>query len=166
MSAPFTARDEYFMRHALMLAEKAAQQGEVPVGAVIVSDDTIVAEGFNTPITQHDPSAHAEMVALRAAGKIRQNYRLTDCRLYVTLEPCIMCIGAILHARLEQVIFGAFDPKTGGAGSVLDLFAESRLNHQTRCVGGLLETECSALLKAFFQNRRLLQKAKKQQELL
>ncbi len=164
MSAPFTAQDEQFMRYALTLAQKAADQGEVPVGAIVVCQNEIIAEGFNTPISKNDPSAHAEMVALRAAGQIRQNYRLMDCRLYVTLEPCMMCIGAILHARLDQVIFGAFDPKTGAAGSVINLFEESRLNHHTKCVGGLLESECSLILKTFFQDRRRLQKEKKAQQ--
>jgi tRNA(adenine34) deaminase len=142
------------MRAALALAQEAQRQGEVPVGAVVVRDGTIVGRGFNAPIAGDDPTAHAEIAALRDAGRTLENYRLPDCDLYVTLEPCPMCVGAILQARIRRVVFGAPDPKTGAAGSVIDLFGERRLNHQTAATGGVLAEECGALLKRFFVERR------------
>jgi tRNA(adenine34) deaminase len=146
--------DEDFMRAALALAEHARSEGEVPVGAVVVREGAVVGSGFNSPIGRHDPSAHAEMLALRAAAAALGNYRLSGCTLYVTLEPCVMCSGAILHARIGRVVYGAPDPKAGACGSVLDLFAEGRLNHHTAVEGGMLAGECSRLLKSFFQERR------------
>lgn len=152
--------DEDFMRLALDQARAAAQAGEVPVGAVLVHQDPrtgahqMLATGRNTPIADHDPTAHAEMQTLRAAGRALGNYRLDDCTLYVTLEPCPMCAGAMLHARLKRVVYGAADPKTGAAGSVLDLFAHRQLNHQTEVQGGLLAEDCGALLQDFFLQRR------------
>jgi tRNA(adenine34) deaminase len=148
------AQDTHWMRAALALAEEAERRGEVPVGAVVVADGKIVGRGFNAPIGGHDPTAHAEIGALRDAAQTLGNYRLPACNLYVTLEPCPMCAGAILHARIGRVVFGAADPKTGAAGSVVDLVAETRLNHQTAVTGGVLAEECSALLKRFFAGRR------------
>ena len=146
--------DEQFMREALALARQAATTGEVPVGAVVVKHGEIIGRGYNQPISGQDPTAHAEIVALRAAATQSGNYRLTDCELFVTLEPCAMCAGAIMHARLARVVYGAPDPKTGACGSVVNLFAEPRLNHQTAVVGGLLAAECSELLQTFFAGRR------------
>jgi tRNA(adenine34) deaminase len=146
--------DEAYMRVALDLAAEAARVGEVPVGAVLVQGDAIVGRGFNAPIGNHDPSAHAEMTALREAAQRLGNYRLPDCSLYVTLEPCAMCAGAIQHARVARLVYGARDPKTGACGSVVDLFAEQRLNHHTAVVGGVLAAESAALLQAFFASRR------------
>jgi tRNA(adenine34) deaminase len=146
--------DEYFMRAALELARQAEQAGEVPVGAVVVKEGVIVGRGSNAPISRHDPSAHAEMLALRDAAQNVGNYRLVDCELYVTLEPCLMCVGAMFHARIARVIFGASDPKTGAAGSVLDLFAEQRLNHHAEVLGGVLAAECGSVLSQFFAARR------------
>lgn len=143
------------MRQALAQAREAAACGEVPVGAVLVRHGELLATGRNQPIASHDPSAHAEMVALRAAARHLGNYRLDGCTLYVTLEPCAMCAGAMLHARLARVVWGAADPKTGAAGSVVDLFAQVRLNHQTRHQGGVLADECGQLLSDFFRQRRL-----------
>ncbi len=154
--------DATFMQQALAQAREAAAAGEVPVGAVVVHHGRVIATGRNAPIDGHDPTAHAEVVALRAAAQVLGNYRLDDCELFVTLEPCAMCSGAMLHARLKRVVFGAADPKTGAAGSVLNLFAEPRLNHQTRWQGGVLAVECSALLQAFFQQRRASQRAEAQ----
>lgn len=142
------------MAQALDAAQAARDAGEVPVGAVLVRGGEIVATGFNHPIGGHDPSAHAEMAALRAAAKTLGNYRLPGCELYVTLEPCLMCAGAIMHARLARVVFGAYDPKTGACGSIVDAFANAQLNHHTRVEGGVLEAECSRALKAFFAQRR------------
>ena len=147
------------MRLALDQAHNAWLAGEVPVGAVIVRRDAdgrpqVIATGYNRPITTHDPSAHAELVALRHAAQLLGNYRLPQCELYVTLEPCAMCAMALIHARLPRVVFGARDPKTGAAGSVLDLFAEPRLNHHTQLTGGVLEEACSTLLRDFFVERR------------
>ncbi|WP_153100190.1 tRNA adenosine(34) deaminase TadA [Paraburkholderia hayleyella] len=150
------ARDHYFMMQALAAAQEADAAGEVPVGAVLVKDGVVLARGFNHPIGLHDPSAHAEMVALRGAAQTLANYRLPGCELYVTLEPCLMCAGAIMHARLARVVFGARDPKTGVCGSVVDAFANPQLNHHTVVVGGVLESECSAVLKRFFAQRRQL----------
>lgn len=155
MNTSGTPRDLDFMRMALDQARKAADMGEVPVGAVISNPDGIlIGTGFNQPIFRHDPSAHAEMMALRDAALAAQNYRLPGCTLYVTLEPCAMCAGAIMHARIGRIVFGAQDPKTGVAGSVIDLFAEARLNHHTTVVGGLLAEECGGLLSGFFAERR------------
>jgi tRNA(adenine34) deaminase len=147
-------RDRYFMRLAQAAAEEARAAGEVPVGAVLVRGDEVIAQGFNHPIGAHDPSAHAEMAALRAAADRLQNYRLPGCELFVTLEPCLMCAGAIMHARIARVVFGARDPKTGACGSVVDAFANTQLNHHTAVVGGVLEEECGAALKSFFADRR------------
>ncbi len=151
-------RDEGFMRFALDQAQNAWLVGEVPVGAVVVQHGPrgpqVLATGYNRPITTHDPTAHAEIVALRHAAALQENYRLPDCELYVTLEPCAMCAMALMHARLARVVFGAFDPKTGAAGSVLDLFAQPQLNHQTEVVGGVLADACSRLLRDFFAERR------------
>ncbi|WP_084534378.1 tRNA adenosine(34) deaminase TadA [Paraburkholderia dilworthii] len=147
-------RDRRFMALAQAAAEEARAAGEVPVGAVLVRGDEVIAKGFNHPIGAHDPSAHAEMVALRAAAQTVQNYRLPGCELYVTLEPCLMCAGAIMHARIARVVFGARDPKTGACGSVVDAFANPQLNHHTVVTGGVLESECGAVLKSFFAERR------------
>ncbi|MGD9550141.1 MAG: tRNA adenosine(34) deaminase TadA [Burkholderiaceae bacterium] len=153
------SQDAHWMRLALAQAHAAAQAGEVPVGAVVVKDGELIATGRNAPIAAHDPSAHAEIVALRAAAQRLGNYRLDGCTLYVTLEPCAMCSGAMLHARLARVVFGAADPKTGAAGSVLNLFAQPALNHQTQLQGGMLAHECAALLRGFFAQRRSQQRA-------
>ncbi len=142
------------MRAALAQAQAAAQAGEVPVGAVVVRDGVVVGRGRNAPVASHDPTAHAEIQALRDAAQRLGNYRLDGCTLYVTLEPCVMCSGAALHARVARVVYGAAEPKTGAAGSVLDLFAEPRLNHHTQIARGVLADECSALLAGFFQQRR------------
>lgn len=150
--------DEYFMRAAIELALQAEQAGEVPVGAVVVKDGEIVGRGFNSPIMQHDPSAHAEMMALRDAARNMGNYRLPGCELFVTLEPCLMCVGAMFHARIARVIYGASDPKTGAAGSVLDLFKEPRLNHHATVLGGVLAEECGSVLSKFFAARRAQQR--------
>lgn len=158
-SAPVDVADERFMRLAIEQAEMAALAGEVPVGAIIVRDGEVLAVGRNTPVDGHDPTAHAEIVALRSAAQTLENYRLEGCTLYVTLEPCAMCAGAMLHARLGRVVFGAPDPKTGAAGSVIDLFGISQLNHQTQVHGGLLQEECALPLQTFFQNRRRMDKA-------
>jgi tRNA(adenine34) deaminase len=147
-------QDEAFMREALALAREAAGVDEVPVGAVVVIDGAIVGRGFNQPIRRHDPTAHAEVMALRDAAARVGNYRLPGSTLYVTLEPCVMCSGAIMHARVGRVVFGARDPKTGAAGSVIDLYAEARLNHHADIVGGVLAEECGALLSGFFAARR------------
>ncbi len=142
------------MRLALEAAQAAGAAGEVPVGAVIVRGDDVIARGFNHPIGGHDPSAHAEMAALRAAAQALGNYRLPGCDLYVTLEPCLMCSGAIMHARIGRVVFGAPDPKTGACGSVVDAFANPQLNHHATVTGGVLAEECGDLLRAFFAERR------------
>jgi tRNA(adenine34) deaminase len=159
-------RDEHAMRIALDQAQNAWLVGEVPVGAVIVRSQPdgmqVVATGYNRPITTHDPTAHAEIVALRHAATLLGNYRLPDCELYVTLEPCAMCAMALVHARFKRVVFGAPDPKTGAAGSVLDLFGERRLNHQTTVEGGVLADACGALLRDFFAERRAQAKAQAQ----
>lgn len=150
---------EPFMRLALVAAEQARDAGEVPVGAVLVQQGEVIASSFNAPIGLHDPTAHAEIRALRAAGMALGNYRLPGCTLYVTLEPCVMCAGAMLHARLAQVVFAAPDPKTGAAGSVLNLFADTRLNHHTAVTGGVLQAEAVTLLQAFFAERRAAARA-------
>ena len=148
------ACDEQYMRRALELAEQAAALDEVPVGALVVLDGRIIGEGFNAPISQSDPTAHAEIRALRAAAVACGNYRLPGSVLYATLEPCPMCVGAILHARVGRVVFGAPDPKTGAAGSVVDLFGNERLNHHAVVVGGVMSEACGALLRRFFQEKR------------
>lgn len=150
----FAQADLDFMRLALAQAECARREGEVPVGAVVVKDGEVVAVGYNQPIGRHDPTAHAEVNALRAAAEKLGNYRLPGCELYVTLEPCAMCSGAMMHARLARIVYAASDPKTGVCGSVLDLFAHEQLNHHAEVVGGVLADEASAMLKAFFAERR------------
>ena len=146
--------DDYFMREALTLARSAECLGEVPVGAVVVQDGVIVGRGFNSPIGASDPTAHAEIAALRDAALRLENYRLPGCELFVTLEPCAMCAGAIMHARIARLVYGARDLKTGVHGSVVDLFAVDRLNHHTSVVGGVLADECSQMLSGFFAARR------------
>lgn len=146
--------DEQAMQLALIQAGLAAAAGEIPVGAVVLKQGVLIASGHNAPIENHDPTAHAEIRALRAAALALGNYRLDDCELFVTLEPCAMCAGAVLHSRLKRVVFGANDPKTGAAGSVLNLFAEPRLNHHTQVQGGVLAQEGAALLQGFFQQKR------------
>ncbi|MGP1677546.1 MAG: tRNA adenosine(34) deaminase TadA [Burkholderiales bacterium] len=147
-------QDANFMLEALDQARKARAAGEVPVGAVVVKDGELVGAGFNAPISGHDPTAHAEIRALRDAAERLGNYRLPGCELYVTLEPCAMCVGAMLHARIARLIYGAADPKTGACGSVIDLFAEPRLNHHATITAGVMADECGALLRDFFAERR------------
>lgn len=156
--APVSA-DETFMRLALDQAHNAWALGEVPVGAVVVKDGQVLATGFNQPVGNADPTAHAEIQAMRAAAEMLGNYRLPHCDLYVTLEPCAMCAGAMQHARLRRVVFGAADPKTGACGGVVDLFAEPRLNHHASVTAGVLQQECATLMSNFFAERRDLQKA-------
>lgn len=153
--------DVDFMQMALRQAQAAAEAGEVPVGAVVVRAGQVIASGHNAPLDLHDPTAHAEVNAMRAAALALGNYRLDDCTLYVTLEPCPMCSGAALHARFKRVVFGATEPKTGAAGSVLNLFAHEQLNHQTQVVGGVLATECAQVLQDFFEHRRAQQQLTK-----
>lgn len=148
------AVDQVFMQHALALASAGAAANEVPVGAVVVCAGEIVGEGYNQPIGRHDPTAHAEIVALRDAAQRLGNYRLPGCTLYVTVEPCAMCAGAIQHARIARVVYGTSEPKTGACGSVVDLFAEAKLNHHADVQGGLLADESARLISAFFQRRR------------
>ncbi len=147
-----------FMQQALALASLAANNGEVPVGAIIVKDGEIIGRGCNAPIGLHDPTAHAEIQALREAAAHLGNYRLIDCTLYVTLEPCAMCAGAIQHARIAKLVYGASDPKTGACGSVVNLMTETKLNHHCELVGGVLASECGSVLSTFFKQRRLLNK--------
>jgi len=148
------ASDEAWMSEALALARTAQACGEVPVGAIVVKDGAIVGRGGNAPIAGFDPTAHAEIAALREAGRTLGNYRLPGCELFVTLEPCAMCAGAMLHARIARLVYGARDPKTGACGSVIDLFAEQRLNHHATVDGGVLAAECGGLLADFFAARR------------
>lgn len=155
--------DNDFMQIALDLAQQAAAAGEVPVGAVIVKDGEIIGRGSNAPITTHDPTAHAEIRAMRDAAQHLGNYRLVGCTLYVTLEPCAMCTGAIQHARIAKLIYGASDPKTGACGSVVNLMAEPKLNHHTEISGGMLAEQCGALLSRFFSARRKKPKLTDQQ---
>ena len=155
--------DLAYMEHALKLAQRAMAEGEVPVGAVVVSEGRVVGEGWNRPISTNDPTAHAEIVALRDASLRLGNYRLSDCTLYVTLEPCPMCAGAIVHARVQRVVYAATDPKGGAAGSVFDLLpTDQRFNHQVEVEGGLLQEQSSDLLRGFFLQRRQQQKANRQ----
>ena len=148
------AVDKTFMRLALEQARAAQTAGEVPVGALVVKDGEVIGTGYNSPISRHDPAAHAEILALRDAARRLGNYRLPDCELYVTLEPCAMCVGAMLHARIAHLVYGAADPKTGACGSVIDLFAEDRLNHHATVMSGVMEEECAALLREFFAAKR------------
>ena len=151
---PIIENDLQWMRHALTLAERAAEQGEVPVGALLVLNEEVLGSGWNHPITAHDPTAHAEIAALRDAAQRIGNYRLPGTTLYVTLEPCVMCAGAIIHARVARVVFGAADPKTGAAGSVFDTLQSPLHNHRVEVTGGVLAEQCGILLKTFFQARR------------
>jgi tRNA(adenine34) deaminase len=153
--------DEQFMAIAIQQARLAWLEGEVPVGAVLVKDGKVIATGYNRPIGNSDPSAHAEMVALRVGAELLNNYRLPGCELYVTLEPCLMCSGAMMHARLSRVIFGASDAKTGTCGSVMNVFDHTQLNHHTQVTSGVLAEQCSNMLKAFFAERRQLAQQKK-----
>lgn len=155
--------DAQFMRLAIAQALKAKALGEVPVGAIVVKDGLVIGEGFNQPIANHDPTAHAEVVAMRAAAQATGNYRLPECTLYVTLEPCVMCSGAMMHARFARIVFGAPDLKTGACGSVVDLFENSQLNHHAEVVGGIMANECVQLLKDFFAERRAQAKQNKLQ---
>ncbi|MFL0797983.1 MAG: tRNA adenosine(34) deaminase TadA [Cellvibrionaceae bacterium] len=161
MSQSEVYTDEYWMQQALMLAEKAAVVDEVPVGALVVKDNKVVAEGWNQPITTCDPTAHAEIIALRAAGQALGNYRLPGCTLYVTIEPCSMCAGAIVHSRMERVVFGAAEPKAGAVVSNGCFFEGPHLNHVVAYLGGVLEEACSAQISAFFSRRRAEKKAAK-----
>jgi tRNA(adenine34) deaminase len=153
---------EYWMRHALMLAQRAWDEGEVPVGAVLVHNNRVIGEGWNRPIGRHDPTAHAEIMALRQGGLVLQNYRLLDTTLYVTLEPCVMCAGAMVHGRIGTLVFGARDLKTGAAGSLMDVLHHPGMNHRVEIVEGTLSDECSGMLSEFFRQRRLAIKAQKQ----
>jgi len=146
--------DEQWMRHAIHLAERAATQNEVPVGAILVKNQECIAEGWNQVIGLHDPTAHAEIMALRQAGQVLENYRLIETTLYVTLEPCVMCVGAMIHARLNRLVFGAHDPKTGAVTSCFDLLSDSRHNHQLLYTGGILAEKCGEYLSNFFKARR------------
>jgi tRNA(adenine34) deaminase len=148
-------RDHHWMRQALLLAEEAKAAAEVPVGAILVKNNTIIGRGFNCPIRTQDPTAHAEIMALRAGANQLKNYRLVDTTLYVTLEPCAMCAGAMIHARIVRLVFGAFDPRTGAAGSVFNILEEAKLNHKISVTGGVLAEPCAALLRDFFRSRRV-----------
>ncbi len=164
METEMSAQDEIWMRHAMALAARAEGMGEIPVGAVLVLGDQIVGEGWNNSITGHDACAHAEIMAIRAAGAHLQNYRLLDTTLYVTLEPCCMCAGALIHSRVKRVVYGATDPKTGAAGSVFNILQDERHNHRIALQAGVLAEACSAQLSAFFKRRRAEQKAAKAQQ--
>jgi len=157
----YNERDVFWMQHALTLADKAEALGEVPVGACVVVDDKVIGEGWNTPILDHDPSAHAELRAVREAANFVKNYRVIDATLYVTLEPCSMCAGMLVHARVKRVVFGAWDAKTGAAGSVMNLLQHPALNHQTEIVSGVLADKCAEKLSNFFKKRRKEIKAAK-----
>ncbi|WP_425430210.1 tRNA adenosine(34) deaminase TadA [Cedecea neteri] len=150
------------MRHALTLAQRAWDEGEVPVGAVLVHNNQVIGEGWNRPIGRHDPTAHAEIMALRQGGLVLQNYRLLDTTLYVTLEPCVMCAGAMVHSRIGRLVFGARDAKTGAIGSLMDVLGHPGMNHQVQVSEGVLASECSAMLSDFFRARRLEKKALKE----
>ncbi|WP_409306512.1 tRNA adenosine(34) deaminase TadA [Pectobacterium sp. B1J-3] len=156
--------DEYWMRHALTLAQRAQDEGEVPVGAVLVLDNLVIGEGWNRPIGHHDPTAHAEIMALRQGGLVLQNYRLLNTTLYVTLEPCIMCAGAMIHSRIGRLVYGATDEKTGAAGSLVDILHHPGMNHQITVDSGILSEACSAALSAFFRMRREQHKARRDAE--
>jgi len=149
-----TDEDLKFMKLALGLAKKAELKNEVPVGALIVRNGQIIGQGMNTSISDHDPTSHAEINAIREAAKAIKNYRLKDCAIYVTLEPCAMCVGAIQHARIEKIIYGAPDPKTGACGSMIDLISVKEINHHAEAIGGILEKECGQILKDFFLSKR------------
>ena len=159
MTEPFD--DQYWMEQALVYAKQAEQLDEIPVGAIIVKDNQLISAGYNRSITDNDPSAHAEMIAVREAGKVLNNYRLIDCTLYVTLEPCSMCAGLLVHSRIKRLVFGAADAKTGSAGSIMNLLQEPRLNHQVEITGGVLETQCAEVISSFFKRRRAQIKAAK-----
>ena len=159
--SPPQSDDEKFMKLAIELAHKAEQQNEIPVGAVVVANGEVIGEGFNQSIMLNDPSAHAEMIAIRQAGEKLNNYRLLDCTLYVTLEPCPMCAGLLVHSRVQRIVFGAVDLKTGSAGSVFNLTHSDKLNHQIPVTSGILAEQCSTLLSAFFKRRRKEKKEKK-----
>ncbi|NKB37995.1 MAG: tRNA adenosine(34) deaminase TadA [Gammaproteobacteria bacterium] len=146
--------DEKWIQHALSLADKAEQEDEVPVGAVVVLDNELIGEGWNRPISSHDPSSHAEINALRAAALNISNYRLSDAQLYVTLEPCVMCAGAMVHARISRLVFGAYDARAGAAGSVFDIIPTDKLNHRVEVLGGVSEATCASVLQNFFKKRR------------
>jgi len=146
--------DEYFLREALKEARKAETLGEVPVGAVIVCNNRIIGRGYNRSISDTDPTAHAEIIALRKASRKLKNYRLADCAIYVTIEPCPMCAGALVWARISEIVFGAYEPKAGACGSVLNIVYNKKLNHRVKVRGGLLETECRSLIQNFFQKKR------------
>ncbi|WP_159566880.1 tRNA adenosine(34) deaminase TadA [Budvicia diplopodorum] len=146
--------DEYWMRYALELAKKADNEGEIPVGAVLILDNEIIGEGWNRPIGKHDPTAHAEIMALQQGGGALQNYRLLNTTLYVTLEPCVMCAGAMVHSRIQRLVYGAKDLKTGAAGSLLDVLGHPGMNHQVEVISGVLADACSAYLSDFFKRRR------------
>lgn len=154
--------DEYWMRYALQLAQRAREQGEVPVGAVLVQGDKVIGEGWNRPIGQCDPTAHAEIMALRQGGKVLDNYRLLDTTLYVTLEPCVMCAGAMVHSRITRLVYGAKDVKTGAAGSLLDVLGHPGMNHQIEIACGVLAEECAGMLSDFFRMRREQKRALRQ----
>jgi tRNA(adenine34) deaminase len=149
-----TDEDLKFMKLALRLAKKAELKNEVPVGALIVQNGEIIGQGMNTSISDHDPTSHAEINAIREAAKSIKNYRLKDCAIYVTLEPCAMCVGAIQHARIDKIIYGAPDPKTGACGSMIDLISVKEINHHAEAIGGILEKECGQILKDFFLSKR------------
>lgn len=154
-------KDRFWMQRALQLGTDAASHGEVPVGAVIVSGDALLAEGANNPISGNDPTGHAEIIALRAAARKMGNYRLPGTTLYVTLEPCIMCMGAMIHGRIDRLVYGATDPKTGAATSLYQIGTDTRLNHTLTVEGGVLEDKCAELLKTFFKNRRAAHRAER-----
>ncbi|AHG19071.1 tRNA adenosine deaminase [Chania multitudinisentens RB-25] len=153
--------DDYWMRQALSLALRAQEEGEVPVGALLVLDNQVIGEGWNRPIGRHDPTAHAEIMALRQGGTVLQNYRLLNATLYVTLEPCVMCAGAMIHSRIRRLVYGATDEKTGAAGSLVDILRHPGMNHQVEIVSGVLAEECAATLSHFFQLRREQKRALK-----
>ncbi|MGG7668012.1 MULTISPECIES: tRNA adenosine(34) deaminase TadA [Yersinia] len=162
MNVSIEYNDEYWMRQALELAQRAQEEGEVPVGAVLVLDNQVIGVGWNRPIIHHDPTAHAEIMALRQGGQALQNYRLLNATLYVTLEPCVMCAGAMVHSRIRRLVYGADDVKTGAAGSLVDILRHPGMNHQVEITSGVLAEACSATLSAFFRQRREQQKALKQ----
>ena len=147
-------KDKYFMNTALKVAKKAWENGEVPIGAVLVKNDEIISIGQNSPITNNDPTAHAEIIAMREGGEKLKNYRLIDTTLYVTIEPCTMCMGAIIHARVKRLVFGTFDPKAGAAGTLFDFTAGNKFNHKVEIKSGILESECKELIQIFFKQKR------------